>query len=153
MFFFYFLLFNERFFQKFVQVNLDGCVNTLRDECKSIFDIVGKDGYDGRSSPAVFPCYISPKRPDVVIYNYDKHDTYIRGVLFSVIPLCLITVSCTALVMCSKFVHVEGERMHIKVCHKGGGHPPHHHQGFRSRAGNGALAPFPGPGAHTKAPI
>ena len=42
-----------------LMINLEGCVNTLRDECKEFFRIYAKDGSD-HNARARFPCFYSP---------------------------------------------------------------------------------------------
>jgi hypothetical protein len=42
-----------------LMINLEGCVNTLRDECKEFFRFYAKDGSD-HNARARFPCFYSP---------------------------------------------------------------------------------------------
>lgn len=42
-----------------LMINLEGCVNTLRDECKEFFRVYAKDGSD-HNARARFPCFYSP---------------------------------------------------------------------------------------------
>lgn len=42
-----------------LMINLEGCVNTLRDECKEFFRTYAKDGSD-HNARARFPCFYSP---------------------------------------------------------------------------------------------
>jgi hypothetical protein len=41
-----------------LQINLEGCVNTLNDECKEFFKVYAKDGSD-HNARARFPCFYS----------------------------------------------------------------------------------------------
>jgi len=42
-----------------LMINLEGCVNTLRDECRDFFRVYAKDGSD-HNARARFPCFYSP---------------------------------------------------------------------------------------------
>lgn len=42
-----------------LKINFEGCVNTLRDECRLFLNDYGKDGSD-HNARARFPCYYSP---------------------------------------------------------------------------------------------
>lgn len=42
-----------------LMINLEGCVNTLRGECKEFYKVYGKDGSD-YNARARFPCFYSP---------------------------------------------------------------------------------------------
>ncbi|CAG0888854.1 unnamed protein product [Darwinula stevensoni] len=70
-----------------LMVNLEGCVNSLRDECREIFNTMGKDGQDGVHPPAIFPCYYSPHLSDTVILKHNRERTVMEGILFAAIPL------------------------------------------------------------------
>lgn len=45
-----------------LKINFEGCVNTLRDECRTFLNDYGKDGSD-HNARARFPCFYSPLDP------------------------------------------------------------------------------------------
>lgn len=97
-----------------LRVNLEGCVNTLRDEC---LDFFSKFGRDGRNSTArsIFPCFYNTNNPQRAIVNYDKEATYTFLVLFSTIPAAILLVSCLYCCFCNKLVHVaEDGRLRLR---------------------------------------
>ena len=42
-----------------LQVNIDGCVNTLSDYCKTFFDKYGRDGRN-YTARAIYDCFYDP---------------------------------------------------------------------------------------------
>lgn len=88
-----------------LMVNLEGCVNTLRDECKEFLREFGKDGTD-HNARARFTCFYSPQNPDVVVSTFNVEETYKQFLFASVVPSVLFVISCICLVLCQKTVVV-----------------------------------------------
>jgi len=94
-------------------VNLEFCVNTLRDECREFFAIHGRDGRDLRAQ-AHFPCYYSEKSNDTVLTKFNRKKSVTEFALTSIIPAFLFVFSCTCLVLCTKIVGV-GPDAHMRI--------------------------------------
>ncbi|TRY73043.1 hypothetical protein TCAL_03339 [Tigriopus californicus] len=97
-----------------LQVNLEGCVNTLRDECVDFFS---KFGQDGRNSTArsIFPCFYDTDSPARAVVDYNKDATFTFLVLFSTIPCAIFLLSCFYCCFCNKLVHVaEDGRLRLR---------------------------------------
>lgn len=88
-----------------LQINLDGCVNTLRDECKDFLRDYGKDGTD-HNARARFPCFYSESDPTMVVARFDLAATYKEFVVASILPSVLFVVSCLTLLLCQRTVVV-----------------------------------------------
>ena len=87
--------------QSKLAINIEGCVNTLRDECKAFYDRYGRDGRND-TSPARYPCYYSAHNPDFVVKNFNISRTKTYFLYFFVIPASLFVVSCGILFLCSR---------------------------------------------------
>ncbi|KAK6631749.1 hypothetical protein RUM43_013813 [Polyplax serrata] len=88
-----------------LKINLDGCVNTLMDECKEFLRVYGKDGTD-HNARARFPCYYSESNPDWVVARFNLATTYKEFLIASVLPSVLFVVSCLTLLLCQRTVVV-----------------------------------------------
>lgn len=86
-------------------VNLEYCVNSLRDECREFFAIHGRDGRDLRS-PARFPCYYSLEKNDSVVTKFNRAQVIFEFALTAAVPGALFVFSCTCLVLCTKVVRI-----------------------------------------------
>jgi len=99
-----------------LMINLEGCVNTLMDECKEFLKDFGRDGSD-HNARARFPCFYSPGKKDVVVARFDLEVTYRQFVFASVVPSVLFVVSCSILIMCQTTVYVgDDAKMRFKGC-------------------------------------
>lgn len=99
-----------------LMINLEGCVNTLRDECKEFLREFGKDGTD-HNARARFPCFYSPDNVDIVVSRFDLNTTYKQFLVASLVPSILFIVSCTCLVLCQRTVVVgDDAKMRFKGC-------------------------------------
>lgn len=99
-------------------INLEGCVNTLRDECKEFLREYGKDGTD-HNARARFPCFFSELHSDVVVARFDLATTYQEFLVASLLPSILFVVSCLTLLLCQRTVVVgDDAKMRFK-CTKG----------------------------------
>jgi len=94
-------------------VNLEYCVNSLRDECREFFAIHGRDGRDLRAQ-ARFPCFYSQDINDTVLTKFNRPRAIKEFALTSVIPGVLFVLSCSCLVLCTKIVGV-GPDAHMRV--------------------------------------
>uniref|UniRef100_A0A8D9FER2 Uncharacterized protein n=1 Tax=Cacopsylla melanoneura TaxID=428564 RepID=A0A8D9FER2_9HEMI len=105
-------------------INLEGCVNTLRDECKEFLREYGKDGTD-HNARARFPCFYSEKIPGTVIARFNLDKTYKEFMVGFFVPCILLIVSCFTLVLCQRSVEVgddakmrfkkKGEAMNTRI--------------------------------------
>jgi len=99
-------------------INLEGCVNTLRDECRDFLREYGKDGTD-HNARARFPCFYSEAKPDTVVARFDLQTTYKEFIIASLLPSILFVVSCLTLLLCQRTVVVgDDAKMRFK-CAKG----------------------------------
>ncbi|XP_019868511.1 uncharacterized protein LOC109597303 [Aethina tumida] len=99
-------------------INLEGCVNTLRDECKDFLKYYGKDGTD-HNARARFPCYFSSDDPAVVVARFDLATTTKQFLFASVVPSVLFVISCSTLILCQKTVVVgDDAKMRFQSCIK-----------------------------------
>lgn len=88
-----------------LMINLEGCVNTLKDECKYFLQEYGKDGSD-HNARARFPCYYAETKTSVVVSRFNLESTYKEFIIASVVPSVLFIVSCLTLILCQKTVVV-----------------------------------------------
>ncbi|KAJ8678644.1 hypothetical protein QAD02_014431 [Eretmocerus hayati] len=88
-----------------LMINLEGCVNTLRDECKSFLAEYGKDGSD-HNARARFPCFYAETKTSVVVSRFDLESTYREFLVAFFLPSGLFIVSCLTLVLCQRTVVV-----------------------------------------------
>lgn len=99
-----------------LMVNLEGCVNTLRDECKEFLREFGKDGTD-HNARARFPCFYSLNNVGVVVSTFDLETTKKQFIFASVIPSVLFVISCLSLILCQKTVVVgDDAKMRFQGC-------------------------------------
>ena len=88
-----------------LNVNHEGCVNTLQFECTEFYLVHGQDTRNG-SSPARFPCFYSPHNPAFVVRRYDLVTTKTIFLMFFTIPSGCFITSCLVLFACSQLVGV-----------------------------------------------
>nr|CAI5844665.1 unnamed protein product [Callosobruchus analis] len=99
-------------------INLEGCVNTLRDECKDFLKMYGKDGTD-HNARARFPCFFSTDNPSVVVARFDLATTTKQFLIASLLPSVLFIVSCLTLILCQRTVVVgDDAKMRFQGCTK-----------------------------------
>ena len=96
-----------------LRINNDGCVNTLKKECKAFFETHAHDGLDG-ITPDRFPCFFTNKSSEYVIGQFDPETTSIILLIASILPGCLFVLACSCLFFCSKSVGVDDEG-HLRV--------------------------------------
>lgn len=112
-----------------LMINLEGCVNTLRDECKDFFRVFAKDGSD-HNARARFPCFYSEIKIDTAVVRFDLETTYQQFMFAFLLPTILLVVSCTILVLCQRTVVVGNDsKMRFKcLTAEGAGQPNMGHQ-------------------------
>lgn len=94
-------------------VNLEFCVNSLRDECREFFANYGRDGRDLRAQ-ARFPCYYSQEKNDSVVTKFSRSAAVIEFALTAAVPGGLFIFSCSCLVLCTKVVAI-GPDAHMRL--------------------------------------
>ena len=105
-----------------LNINHEGCVNTLQFECTEFYAIHGQDSRNG-SSPARFPCFYSPHNPEFVVRRYDLVTTKTIFLMFFTIPSACFFSSCLVLFVCSQLVGVQrtGNMAIMPACCGGSG--------------------------------
>ena len=88
-----------------LMINLEGCVNTLKDECKAFFQEFGRDGSD-HNARARYPCFYATHRTDVAVTRFDVETAKKEFFFAFVIPVFLFIISCLTLIFCQKSVVV-----------------------------------------------
>lgn len=88
-----------------LMINLEGCVNTLRDECREFFRVYGKDGSD-HNARARFPCFYSELLPSLAVVRFNLDIEYKQFMFAFLLPTVLLVVSCFTLVLCQRSVVV-----------------------------------------------
>lgn len=97
-------------------INMEGCVNTLMDECKEFLREFGKDGTD-HNARARFPCFFSQDDTTKVVARFDLETTYRQFLFASIVPTVLFVVSCFTLILCQRSVVVgDDAKMRFKGC-------------------------------------
>lgn len=117
-----------------LMINLEGCVNTLRDECKEFFRIYAKDGSD-HNARARFTCFYSENNVAEAVVRFDLEREYQQFMFAFFLPTVLLVVSCFTLVLCQRSVVVgDDSKMRFKCVTtedmgqpNTGGHHHHHH--------------------------
>ncbi|XP_055698882.1 uncharacterized protein LOC129799217 isoform X1 [Phlebotomus papatasi] len=99
-----------------LMINLEGCVNTLQDECKDFLKDYGKDGTD-HNARARFPCFFSDSNKEVAVARFNLEVTYRQFLIASILPSVLFVVSCLTLILCQRSVVVgDDAKMRFKGC-------------------------------------
>ena len=105
-----------------LNINHEGCVNTLQFECSQFYSLHGQDSRN-QSSPSRFPCYYSPHNQAFVVRRYDLGYTKTTFLMFFTIPSGCFLTSCLVLFVCSQVVGVRrtGSMAIMPACCGGGG--------------------------------
>lgn len=99
-----------------LMINLEGCVNTLMDECRDFLKEYGKDGTD-HNARARFPCFYSKNTPEMVVARFDMNASYQQFVIGFFVPTILFAVSCLTLIFCQKTIYIgDDARMRFVGC-------------------------------------
>lgn len=97
-------------------INMEGCVNTLRDECHDFLRDFGKDGTD-HNARARFPCFYAESDTGKVVARFDLETTYKHFLVASILPSVLFVISCFMLIFCQRTVEVgDDAKMRFKGC-------------------------------------
>ncbi|CAL4091372.1 unnamed protein product, partial [Meganyctiphanes norvegica] len=98
-----------------LRINPEGCVNSLRDECKAFIFTHGHDGADG-ITPDRFECFYTDQNEDYVIGKFNPKQTRMLLLFASVVPGTLFGVACFCLFIFSKAVGVNDEgKLHVTL--------------------------------------
>ncbi|XP_075227602.1 tipE homolog 4 phospholipid transfer protein [Lycorma delicatula] len=86
-------------------INLEGCVNTLKGECKQFLHTHGRDGRND-TAQSRFPCFINKNDSFRVVARFDLDKTRRDLLVAVVVPLSLFCISLTSLVIIAHSVQV-----------------------------------------------
>lgn len=99
-----------------LMINLEGCVNTLIDECAKFIKEYGKDGTD-HNARARFPCYFAEDDPETAVARFDLATVEKHFIIGFFLPVTLMIVSCFTICICQRTVTVgDDAKMRFKVC-------------------------------------
>lgn len=99
-----------------LMINLEGCVNTLMDECSKFIKEYGKDGTD-HNARARFPCFYAEHDPEFVVARFDLATTERHFMIASLLPITLMVVSCFTIFICQRTVVVgDDAKMRFSAC-------------------------------------
>jgi len=99
-----------------LKINIEGCVNTLSEECKDFYEKYGRDGRN-YTARAIYECWYDPNNEDFVVINFDPDKTLMLLIFFAAIPGGILAFSCTYMCGCSRFIFVgEDGHMRLKCC-------------------------------------
>ncbi|KAG5668451.1 hypothetical protein PVAND_016391 [Polypedilum vanderplanki] len=82
-----------------LMINLEGCVNTLRNDCANFFKKYGKDGKD-HNAASRFPCYYTKENTTYAVVNFDLDVEYRNFLIALIIPSIFLITSCIVLTVC-----------------------------------------------------
>jgi len=106
------------FNQTKLQINIQGCVNSLSEECTDFYKTYGRDGRN-YTARAIYECYYDPENPDFVVIKFDPDRTLMLLIFFAAIPGGIFTFSCIYMCGCSRFIYSgEDGHMRLKCCGK-----------------------------------
>jgi len=105
------------FNQSRLMINVEGCVNTLQEECSNFYETHGNDGRN-HSAPSRYPCFYSPNNPEFVVARYNLNQSRWIFLMFFIIPASLFILSCGVLFTCSRCLNVDNSgHMEMNCCH------------------------------------
>lgn len=97
-------------------INIDGCVNTLRDECNIFFRRHGNDG-DNNTAQSRYPCYYKQNDTTYVLSTFDLTKTYRELMIAVLLPGVLFVISFITLCIIQQSVKVgDDSKMRCKYC-------------------------------------
>uniref|UniRef100_A0A1B6EBF3 Uncharacterized protein n=2 Tax=Clastoptera arizonana TaxID=38151 RepID=A0A1B6EBF3_9HEMI len=97
-------------------INLEGCVNTLRGECREFLNTHGIDG-DNNTAQSRFPCFYKKDDPFLVIARFDLDKTWRDLMIAIFVPSTLFVISFIALVVIAHSVKVgDDAKMRCQLC-------------------------------------
>lgn len=97
-------------------INLEGCVNTLRGECKEFLFTHGQDGAKN-TAQSRFQCYYNTHHSEFVVARYDLSKTWRELMIAVIVPSSLFLISLTTLCIFSQTVKVgDDAKMRCQCC-------------------------------------
>lgn len=96
-------------------INLEGCVNTLRGECKEFLFTHGQDG-DNNTAQSRFQCYYNRNHSDFVVARFDLQKTWRELLIAVVVPSTLFLISLTSLCIITQTVKVGDDAKMRCIC-------------------------------------
>lgn len=97
-------------------INLDGCVNTLKGECREFLQTHGRDGRN-QTAQSRFTCFYHKNSSGMVIARYDLNKTWRELVISASVPSVLFVVSFITLCIITHSVKVgDDTKMRCKYC-------------------------------------
>ncbi|KMY97520.1 uncharacterized protein Dsimw501_GD13287 [Drosophila simulans] len=97
-------------------INLEGCVNTLRGECKDFVARYGNDG-DNNTAQSRYQCYYNKdSNVEFVVARYDLDKVYRELLVSLIVPIVLFVISSISLCIITKSVKVGDDAKMRCVC-------------------------------------
>ncbi|XP_012280475.1 uncharacterized protein LOC105699768 [Orussus abietinus] len=97
-------------------INLEGCVNTLRGECRDFLATHGRDG-DNQTAQSRYPCFYNKNDSSFVVARFDLRKTRIELLIAIIVPTSLFVISLTTLVVITRSVRVgDDAKMRCRYC-------------------------------------
>ncbi|XP_066592390.1 uncharacterized protein Teh4 [Prorops nasuta] len=97
-------------------INLEGCVNTLRGECREFLQTHGRDG-DNHTAQSRYLCYYKKNDSSFVLARFDLKKTKTELLIATIVPSCLFVISLTTLVIITRSVQVgDDAKMRCRCC-------------------------------------
>ncbi|XP_034938598.1 uncharacterized protein Teh4 [Chelonus insularis] len=97
-------------------INLEGCVNTLRGECRDFLQSHGRDG-DNQTAQSRYPCYFNKNDSFFVVARFDLNKTRTDLLIATIVPSVLFVVSLTSLIIITRAVKVgDDAKMRCRYC-------------------------------------
>ncbi|XP_076751587.1 tipE homolog 4 phospholipid transfer protein [Xylocopa sonorina] len=97
-------------------INLEGCVNTLKGECKDFLLSHGRDG-DNQTAQSRYPCYYNKNNSFLVVARFDLNKTRTELLIAIIVPSALFVISLTTLVVITRSVQVgDDAKMRCRYC-------------------------------------
>ncbi|KAK0096352.1 hypothetical protein PV326_005700 [Microctonus aethiopoides] len=100
-------------------INLEGCVNTLRGECRDFLQTHGRDG-DNQTAQSRYPCFYNKNDSFFVVARFDLKKTHSELLIATIVPAVLFILSLTTLVIITRSVQVgDDAKMRCRYCTDG----------------------------------
>lgn len=97
-------------------INLEGCVNTLKGECKEFLFTHGQDGRKN-TAQSRYECFYNKHHETFVVARFDLAKTWRELMIAVIVPITLFVISFTALTLITYTVRVgDDAKMRCKYC-------------------------------------
>lgn len=97
-------------------INLEGCVNTLKGECKEFLFTHGQDGRKN-TAQSRYECFYKKHHETFVVARFDLAKTWRELMIAVIVPATLFVISFTALTIITHTVRVgDDAKMRCKYC-------------------------------------